>query len=442
MKTVTDSPSPYRFLSRLVTVGLIVRALLGFVYQPVVAPDTHGYVRLAQQIYTWDYTGYDGRRTPVYPLFLLAGALNEKAVWCLQALLGVAISVLLYLIAFEDKRQSGWALLVGLSHMVALNQLFYEPVLVTETLATFFVVASIFLFTRSLAGGGARVFNFFAPGVITALAALTRPLLLILAPVYFVALLLTLPPGRGRRAPSLAFAVPVLLAVGTWSLVNYVSLGYFGPTTLTGYNLTQHSGAFIELAPDEYGEIRDLYLKYREPRRRATGSHSMTIWDASREMQEQTGLSYAELSKRLTKLSLTLFLHYPGHYLKSVATAAVDFWRVMNPWQLDALNPWTAAVLQLIWKIERIILILFNGGFLLVAAQRVVRAWRRRDVRAPSLESVMIAIVVSGCIAQALTEYGENARYAIPFQPLVVYVVLSALRSELLRWRALPGASG
>ena len=43
---------------------------------------------------------------------------------------------------------------------------------------------------------------------------------------------------------------------------------------------------------------------------------------------------------------------------------------------------------------------------------------------------LVICLVISGSIIQALLEYGENARYAIPFQPIIVMLVII----EIIKW--------
>jgi hypothetical protein len=34
-----------------------------------------------------------------------------------------------------------------------------------------------------------------------------------------------------------------------------------------------------------------------------------------------------------------------------------------------------------------------------------------------------MALIVSGCLVQALAEFGENGRYAIPYQSLLILVI-------------------
>ena len=52
----------------------------------------------------------------------------------------------------------------------------------------------------------------------------------------------------------------------------------------------------------------------------------MTIWYAESEIKRKTGLSTAELSKQLTRMSLEMFAEHPLLYLESVARSWVRFW--------------------------------------------------------------------------------------------------------------------
>ena len=62
--------------------------------------------------------------------------------------------------------------------------------------------------------------------------------------------------------------------------------------------------------------------------------------------------------------------------------------------------------------------------FLVIAGYQPYRFLLRKDKPRSDFYLLVIVIVVAGSAIQALVEYGENARYSIPFQPLIVYTVL------------------
>ncbi|MGH2570781.1 MAG: hypothetical protein ACRDGR_06125, partial [bacterium] len=55
----------------------------------------------------------------------------------------------------------------------------------------------------------------------------------------------------------------------------------------------------------------------------------------------------------------------------------------------------------------------------------VCAAGRRRS--AAEVPLFVLALIGSASLVQALVELGENARYAIPFQPLIIFVVVGLI---------------
>jgi len=227
---------------------------------------------------------------------------------------------------------------------------------------------------------------------------------------------------------ALVLAPTLVFAIG-WSAVNQHALNYFGVTTTTGYNLVTHSGTFIELAPPKYSEIARIYLRYRVAQIREHGTQAPTIWEANSEIQRKTGLSGAELSKQLTRMSLEMFAEHPILYFESVARSWLRFWGIgvhgylgffKDPHGSRIFYALVFGMSSLQWGITL--------TFLLIAAYSIVR-WRRRTSFNYELE--LIAIVLMGSVAEALLENGDNQRYFVPLIPLTIYVVATFL------WRAM-----
>ncbi len=429
----------------LVLICVLIRVVVHFNYMPVQYPDSSGYINLASQIRSLDFGNYDGSRTPIYPLMLLSFGLDYGLVWYAQMAMGISISLMLYWFALNRTQSAIFAFLVGLSHSLSLNQLFAEANILSETLSTFLLVCSLLLVAPASHRTRHYLPHLACTGIVVGLAGLTRPILLLLAPLYCLFFALqwshqgrAIVPTTARASHLLSFASPIIVMVLGWSVFNSVTTNYFGPTTLVGYNLSQHAGAFIELAPDEYAEIRDLYLRYRQAQIANTGSHSMTIWNAYPEMQKVTGTSFGDLSRRLTTLSVTLFVEHPTLYLKSASRAWIEFWRVSNYWQLEQVKlPFLARALESTWWIEKRLLVLVNLMFLSITAYSLCRSLIRRQLFPSALDVLVIAVVLSASVVQALTEYGENARYSIPIQSLVVYLVSLSAWSYIVKSRQL-----
>jgi hypothetical protein len=224
-----------------------------------------------------------------------------------------------------------------------------------------------------------------------------------------------------------------------WSTVNWFTTNYFGPTTMTGYYLMNHTGNFIQYAPQEYATVRDIYLKHRAEQIAATGNQSMTIWRSFNNLQHTMRLSYAGLSELLTRLSLILIVQHPFLYLQSVSVAWVDFWKVANYWdpklvRVRALVPW----LGWIWEIERYLIVGLNVLFLELGTYWVFR-WIRKQLTPEETPLLWIWILVLlGSVFQALLERGDNARYAVSSEVIILWTVLVTLGRFLTTHGKLP----
>jgi len=424
----------------LLLMCILVRVITWMVCLPTNQhADTEEYAALAYRFMTHDFRNYSADRTPVYSFLLLAARLDYRAVWFIQNILGVATSLLLYAIAKDRIRKRGLAFLVGASNSIFLNQLLFEPFLMTETLAAFFLVLSLFLslrFCRNCEPGrrGSHTLLLHL-GVILGLAALLRPLFLYLPIVYgaYVWAELAETKLRPRQRVSLVarVALPALLLVLGWSAFNYVEAGYFGLTALAGYSLTNHSGAFMELAPDRYATIRDIYLHYRKIQIAALGNNTGTIWKAYPSILQATGYSYVQLSRQLTRLSLWLFVHHPLLYTRHVGLSVRRFWTpVFYPPTLRANAASVKGALTMIWSVQAPFLIFMYFAFFLATLHSLYSLLIQRQVCLFRFLCLPIALTLGGCLVQALVEFGENGRYALPYQSLLILVNCSWLAAE------------
>jgi hypothetical protein len=200
-----------------------------------------------------------------------------------------------------------------------------------------------------------------------------------------------------------------------------------------------HTGNFIEYAPEEYAVVRDIYLKHRAEQIATTGNQAMTVWRSFDDLINATGLSYAGLSQLLTQVSVTLIVQHPLLYLQSVSESWLIFWKVSNFWDLELIRiPALVAPLNFIWWAERYAIVAMNIGFLLLGLIWVYR-WARKRLTAEETPFLLIwLLVMAGSFFQALLERGDNARYAVSFEVVVISVVLVGgwqMRKRL----ALPG---
>jgi hypothetical protein len=432
-----------RWLVLLLLAGSVLRLGFWSVYGPVAYPDTGTYMVVAKSILTGDFSNYEGRRPPGYPLVLAIAGLSPDRAWAIQSLMGLAISVLLFYVAIALTRRPGFAALVGMTYNLNLSQLFFEANLISETTATFGItgVAALLLVCYRRLRNRRRVWPWLvALGVMAAFATLTRPQFVFL-PLLIAALVGYASWTRGGTRPrgsaghaGLAFLTSVVLILG-WCWFNYAKVGFFTISTQTGIGMMDHTLAFIELAPDRYAMIRDIYLRHRDEKRAQTGRHSAG-WEGLPEAMAATGLSLPALSNELARMSIEMFVRHPLRYAGGVVQAWVDFWPAPMYWQPAMLRlPSVGRFIRLAWQLEQPMVRLANAIFLgLVAVATLSPALRQRLHWDLGL-TTLAAIVLLTSLVQALALWVENARYAISVQPLVIVIVLSAAAGQLAAWK-------
>jgi hypothetical protein len=422
--------SPDSLLNNIAWIGaLILFALCVLIrypmllnYKPHIFPDSGGYIGLAEQIKNRDFSNYLGQRTPIYPLVLLLMGLNLDFVMLFQSILGILISLMVFDLTFKYTKAVLVSFIVGLCCSLFLNLLFFEANILTETVSTFFVVLSVWCYEKMKYPKT----KWLVIGLLSGLASLTRPQLLIMMPAFMLMMAFHYLYNRSaikQIGINLAlFLTPIIILVFGWSFFNYSKVGYFGLTTFTGYNLTQQTGAFIEYAPHDFDKIVSIFIKYREKQIEKTGDSSGTIWRASGEMLEKTGLTWTGLSNKLTGLSLILILEHPDKYLIRVVHSWINYWRIAIYWDLSLFSDRTIRFINFFWLVETKSLLLIHLLFLIFVCWLFYLMIHEKNNLNDAVVISAILVMLSST-SQAFLEYGENARYSIPFQPLIFFVV-------------------
>ncbi len=414
------------WFTALIALALAVRLGMAFIYAPAHDSDTESYLNIARLLHNLTLHGNDATRPPVYPGLIALLQLNEHAVWAAQSAMGIAVSAMLFLISWRLTGRAGLAFVVGAAHSLNLAQLFFEGIVLSETTTTFLFVASLTLLVLRFWAQERWPWTELALGLLAGLLALTRPQMLFWGAVLVPLVWLRRrgQPWRVRASALALLAAPILTLVLGWSFINWRTAGYFGPTSLSGYSLSNMVGNFMEYAPEKYAVVRDIYLKHRALRVAATGNHAMTVWAAFFDLSRAADVDYSGLSRLLTEISLNLILAHPLLYLGNVVQSWVGFWKVPIYWDLDLVHPRALmSIVRNAWSAERAILLGVNFAFLGMGLTWGVR-WVAR--RSHGLELVLLSgwiIVLTASLTQALVEYGENPRYGAPFESLMVLIV-------------------
>ncbi len=446
--------TPVFWLVIVSAVALVERLLVLLLYQPVAFSDTPSYRRLADTVLQ-GFSSYDGTRTPGYPVFLaLVG--NDQRVWLAQLLLGFIATLLLFYIGWKLTDKPWFGGLIGLAHTLNLGQLFFESNLLTESLTTFLLIAIMAGMLAWLLYPQMRsIWMAFSLGLLSTLTLLVRPLFIFLPFILLVFFWLAprvSPPQRPQSGESaadtavkpthhlpivrlgIAFLVPVVILLGGWLVFMHKNFNEWSLTTMTGYHLVQHTGNFFEYVPDEYASLRDTYIKYRDAHIAEFGTQTNAIWDAIPEMSKVSGYSFYALSRVLTRISIQLILQHPFLYLKNALSGWWMFWRVPVYWSADALRySWMAGSIKWVILVERAGIFFINLVFIFssiyFALTEIISRVRRNtssfhihSIR-PSLHAflwMLLGTIWITSILQTLLDHGDNPRFLVPLQSLVV----------------------
>jgi hypothetical protein len=439
----------------VIIVALLERLLIIIIYQPISYSDTPSYRRLADTV-LMGFTDYEGTRTPGYPVFLaLIG--NDHRVWLIQLLLGFATTLILFYVGWKLTEKPWFGGLIALAHTLYLGQLFFESNLLTESLTTFLMTLTMagmlvwFLYPRIRS-----LWLAFLLGLTSSVTLLVRPLFIYL-PFYLFIFMWFYPrlikhpenivevndPNSNIRSPQkyhfpwhfgIAFLVPVALLLGGWLIFMHDNFGEWSLTTMTGYHLVQHTGNFFEYVPDEYASLRDTYIRYRDAHIAQFGTQTNAIWDAIPEMSKASGYSFYTLSKVLTRISIQLILRHPFLYIKNAILGWWMFWRAPVYWSADALRfPWLADGLKLIIQLQRVLVFLTNLVFIFTsffyALFECLSTIRHKPSPLPIWSNLpgsyafiwmLLGNIWIASILQTLIDHGDNPRFLVPLQSLVV----------------------
>lgn len=408
-------------------IALVERITLFLVYRPVSYHDTNSYFRSAQAI-LGGWGAYDGTRTPGYPLFLALFGTDER-VYAAQIFLGFLTSLLLFYISWKISNRGWLAGLVALAHTLNPQQIFFEANLLTESLTTFFIILSVAFLAAIFYSKKPLLWKVISLGILAGLAAgwagLTR-LLFIFLPFWMAFSLLVFWQAKPkvRWGGALLVGLSGAVVIGLW--VNFVYQHYhmLGMSTMTGYNLVQHTGLYFEYVPDEYSVIRDIYLQYRNEQISATGSPGNAIWDAIPDLMKASGLSFNDLSRVLAKISIQLIIDHPWFYIKNVILGWIWFWKAPIYYLADSFRyAWLGIISKWINLVWRGVLVLVNLGFV---GGSVMLIWKRvrRILGMDGFLWSVLGILWLTSIAQTILDHGDNPRFEVPVQSLVVLMVV------------------
>lgn len=418
--------------SRMYFFGLLLLVIAGvavasmYLYQPTqpeFSYDTASYLAVTQKFLSSGQI-VDPLRTPGYPLlvalvFLVAGTGNFFAVSLVQALLFLAATLEIYLLALLIFRRSEVAFLVGV--LVGTNTYFLtfiKPIIV-EGLALWLTVSLALVLVLYVRRGSLRYFWLAA---LLALALfLTRPEWMYL-PIPLFALLLLFAARRGqfRRVLPHAIAATLLLysVLGVCILINATQNGYAGYSYVQNINLV---GKVIQYHME--GEASPEYAAVAKTVSDFTASGDLNPYNLAYYHPEISANHWALGGAYASSI-------IKGHPLEFAAKTVLTFFTASNGYRIfsafDASGPVATPPLRVQVAFSAHVAFAYRFFPLFALFWGVAFFWRR-FARFPMVEA--LAVVCFICLYElAVTTLGgysdyDYARIHIPFDPLLIVVI-------------------
>ena len=422
----------------LLIYGVFARLYILITYRSVtIFPDSEDYINLAHYLSQLNLENYTGQRTPGFPTLIALAGENLQITVLFQTLLGLLGIYLLYDFCLMKTKKKTVAFLVTLITTSFLHVLLYEFAILTETLSVTLVLLSFWhIEKQQLLTSKASLKNLIILSVIFAALYLTRPMFIYFPLGFFLFYIVKNFHSNFLKTILKACTILIipLLCFYSWCSLNESNIGYFTSSYYLGINLSQTATSFFDKAPDEDKLIRDIFVKHRKDieNNQPKSRYPMTVWYAYDELIEETQLSPPDLAHELGQISIGLFKEYPNLYAKQVFISWTEFWSGSSSllWNVDKNKYYiTRKAYVGLWNyIQKPLLVLINILFLVFTLKKIglfiVSKFRLFDS-----DLFLIAIVLSGSLAQALVAYGTNSRFCFPFFPLIVYFVIYNLVS-------------
>ncbi len=327
-------------LALIAALGVYVRWNLSAALPTILHPDSDSYFEIAQRLWNSGGFGDLSRRPPLYPLLLWITGQSPQSGFTLTLLaqhaMGVGTALLIYLTARRALLGHFPALLAGAVCAVASCFVLTEQSILSETLYTFLLVAAGFFavgYHRQqateppmarywISRHGWSLLVAAACGLALALACLTRPIALVIFPVWILGLLLL--DGRPSALRFALTAGTVGLAVLLPLLIrNQRATGSFALTQSTGRNLISVADLQVDYATDPHKQIRTIYHRYLAGKR---GPDAVVVYSAMPELRRIAKnpnaeilefLSDVEIDRALAEIAREAILLHPLDFLWS-----------------------------------------------------------------------------------------------------------------------------
>jgi hypothetical protein len=402
----------------LVIFGLIFRMLFCFFNQNVLLTnDSQTYMDLAKLISSGSISGYFGGRSPGYSLLICLLGNSIELVVLFQIIIGILSSVFWYRILNYFKFNLIVSFSISLVFSSFLHVLSYEHAILIESFNLFTITLLIYYVIKN---------KILETAFCLAILVLLKPFYMYLPFVIFAYFIYNNFNWKAIIKQHLMVLILPLFVFISWSYVNFLNTGYFVSSTYFGLNKIQNCVNFIEKAPAEFNWIKTPYLKQRALHSENGLGNPMCIWYAVDKGDfDYNKMSFPQLSNEFGKCADETIKNNFGLYLKQVIFLSFkEFWNV----EMVSANSFeNNKGLLYVWNFERIFLRIVKTIFLFLIPVYIFRFLKNRLF---TIELLLILIVLSTAILQALVVYGSNARYGFPFEFIMITIVLLFIKNN------------
>ncbi len=406
----------------LIVFGILFRLLVIYCYPHItIHGDTESYLDLAELLSRLNLSGYQGYRSPGYPLLLLFNSLPITVI--LQFIFGITTIVVAYKNMLLLKFNADKAFFTALFLSSLLNLVFYELAIITESLTLLLITVIVHIYLKNVDYNLSKKTIIYL-NILFAFLILIKPFYFFLPFIFYGFSVLKDYSFKNIFNRSLFTLIGPIICFFGWSYVNKINTGYFVPTTYYGVNLFQNCVYFAEKSPEKYHEIRDIYIKHRDLAIRNNKDVSMSVWDAYGDLIATSNHSFVDLSYKLNEFSKETIKQNPLDYIRQVLLFSwMDFWQTSIFWEKEGFKaPYAYAGIRFVWYIQSAILVYFKIAFVLLFP---IQLYRFGVTKKMTPEFVLSSLIMVTSLAQAIVAYGTNSRYSYPFEFLMIILVIS-----------------
>lgn len=429
-------------LWNLLAIAIGVRIYIFIQMHPVVHTDSITFLFLNE---------LDMARTPGYPLFneilfsfndLFSFSTDYFRLICFGQMffLGVLNAWLIFRITEKLTANKNFALIMGIVYNFNFFVVGFEFQILTETLSVTLLLVVLLLYIELFKGkNGMAVIG----GILAVLLIYTRPTFLLLGiglPLLTFIAYLPLSKRRDFRKKYawvlVLFVLINVAGIGAWTLRNKIKFNYSGISSLMPYQLYYYTNSLFEKYQPSGDPLQDAVARVYLEEFRKTAYSKATIFSFHQRLNQEMGLSDAEIAREFMKVNLKLIRDYPWDYMKQVPSSLKSYFRQYSPY-------WTAGnakkflnTSSLIPAVFRIFHIVYQTFFMnpvllilmIVAAPLylLVRTFQEKKIFHGWL--VIWAAVQYNCFISVLsTNAGiNNLRYRQTVEPLILLMFFSA----------------